>query len=271
MSERLPPNANIDPKLTAAADLAAVKASFAESAHLNFEEMETYLDGQAPPEIRAMVEAHLGICERCAHEISDLRSFMSLPAPGSLFEILAMQQEQEEEKSRAGWFARASRSRAYQLAAAIAILLLAFGVFRYSSNFSGNAPGDRLNTVKAPPPAAPKIPPAQLKDGARSISVSSEGEISGIKTFPPEYRDRVSAALTFAHFDRPSYTESTWAQHELPIARERFPDSHLLLGTLELHAGHFAAARTEFTAFAAENPGSDLAASLIHKLDELAK
>jgi len=264
-------NPNISGKLAIATDHATVRGSFTDVAHLQFEEMESYLAGEAPPETRAMVEAHLGNCDRCAHEVSDLRGFMTLPAPGSLFEMLAVQQELEEEKSNQSWFARAIRSRAYQLAAAAAVLLISFGVFRYSPIFRGNANSDRLNAVQTQAPAAPKLPPAELKDGPRKITITSEGEISGLQVFPPPYRDRVSAVLSFAHFERPSYTESNWAQHELTTARAAFTDSHLLLGTLELHAGHYAEARSEFTAFAAENPGSDLAASLLRKLDELAK
>jgi len=259
-------NPSISAKLATATDLAAIRGSFIDAAHLQFEEMESYLAGEAPPETRAMVEAHLGNCDRCAHEVSDLRGFMTLPTPGSLFEMLAVQQEMEEEKSRGSWF-----SRAYQLGVAAVVLLIAFGAFRYSPIFKGNASGDRLNTVQAPTPATVKLPPAELTDGSRKITITSDGVISGLQTFPPPYRDRVSAVLSFAHFDRPSYTESTWAQHELLTARTAFADSHLLLGTLELHAGHYAEARKEFTALAAENPGSDLAASLLHKLDELAK
>lgn len=264
-------NPSISANLATATNLAAIRGSFSDAAHLQFEEMESYLAGEAPPETRAMVEAHLGNCDRCAHEVSDLRGFMTLPAPGSLFEMLAVQQEMEEEKSRSSWFSRAVRSRAYQLGVAAVVLLIAFGAYRYSPIFKGNASGDRLNTVQAPAPASVKLPPAELSDGSRKITITSDGVISGLQTFPPPYRDRVSAVLSFAHFDRPSYTESTWAQHELLTARTAFADSHLLLGTLELHAGHYAEARQEFTALAAENPGSDLAASLLHKLDELSK
>lgn len=242
------------------AAIASTKASLIGAAHLQYEEMESYLDGEAPAEIRAMVEAHMGVCSRCARELTDLRAFKAMPvvAPAG-----------EEEIAQRGRLADALRSPVYQLATAALLLLVTVGIYRYSSPPTGPMTPEVLNSAQTQAPA--KLPFAELKDGPRRISITSTAGISGLEGFPTEYRARIQEALTVEHFERPSAVESTWAQHELSTARAKFADSHLLLGILELHAGHMSNARTEFSALLDENPGSPLATALMQKLDDLAR
>ncbi|MGH9592814.1 MAG: anti-sigma factor family protein, partial [Bryobacteraceae bacterium] len=242
------------------AAIVSVKGSLSGAAHLQYEEMESYLDGEAPPEVRATVEAHMGICTRCAREITDLRSFKSMPIHAPV---------PQEEVAPRGWLARAFGSPVYQVAAAALILIATIAIYRFSFPPAGPAAPDILNSAQTPAPT--KVPIAELKDGPRRISVTSSAGITGLDSFPREYRGRIEEALIADHFERPSVVESTWAQNELSTARAKFADSHLLLGILDIHAGHTYDARTEFSALLDENPGSPLATALMRKLDELAK
>ena len=44
----------------------------APEAHLDYEEVEAYVDGRADSDLRARVDEHRGRCERCAQDIADL-------------------------------------------------------------------------------------------------------------------------------------------------------------------------------------------------------
>jgi hypothetical protein len=76
-------------------------------------------------------------------------------------------------------------------------------------------------------------------------------------------------AIVAAHFEKSNNVETAWAIRELPTAHLRFPDSHLLLGVLECHAGHLPQSRAEFQALAQQNPNSPEVQRLLAKLDEL--
>ena len=257
---------------------ASVRGSLSDVTHLQFEEMESYLDGEAPPEIRAMVEAHVGICDRCARELRDLRNFVNLPAKAPQEEGLIPQQKPS------GWMrVYAFRRLILGLASTAILIFVAANIYRLQSPPTNPSPADQLkkDQTQAPEQAPASAPPLALAqpatrtallewhDGPRRISIESTGQIHGLENFPPEYVSRIQNALGVAHFERPNAVEISWATRELPIARKHFPDSHLLLGVLNLHANHLPEARAEFSALLQENPNNPSAAALLTKLDEL--
>jgi hypothetical protein len=146
------------------------------------------------------------------------------------------------------------------------MVLVAAILVRYAALNSTSDQSARVNS--ATPGAAS---PAQWKDGSRTISTDAQGHIHGLESLPQEYSSRVVNALIAAHFERSNNVESAWAANELARARKDFPDSHLLLGVLECHAGHLQQARAEFNALALENPGVPDVQRLLAKLDELSR
>lgn len=248
---------------SASATMASVKAALQDAAHLQVEELETYLEGDAPAELRSMVEAHVGICERCARELRDLRAFEKMPARAPLEEELVSQQA-EGTGLRAGFL----RAPVYRWAGAAVMIVVAAILVRYASlNSTQEQPSQSQTAQEAPAPNSSAS--AEWKDGPRKISISPGGEVRGLEGFPPEYSTRIVNALVAAHFEKSNDVETAWAARELPTAHLRFPDSHLLLGVLECHAGHIPQARTEFLALAQQNPTSPDVQRLLTKLDDL--
>jgi anti-sigma factor RsiW len=251
-------------ELNAAAAAADVRASLAEITHLQFEEMEAYVDGTALPEARAMVEAHMGTCARCAREVSDLRAFTAMPSAAR--RDLAAASARPARQS--GGLQSFLRTPAYRIGVIVAFVLIVIGVMRFSTRTPLPAVEQHL---ASPPRAVPTniVPSITLKDGPRQIAIGPGAEIHGLDQFPVAYRKEISDALLAEYFRMPSAAESARARRELVSVRSSFADSHLLLGVLQLHAGNLQEARQEFLLLAQENPSSPTALDLIRKVDEL--
>jgi hypothetical protein len=248
-----------------AAVAAHVKSLLREPTHLQYEEMEAYLDATSLPEARAMVEAHIGTCDRCARELSDLRAFTNMPAQLPAELVAAVRAHQAAQR---GWLQNFLRTPAYRIGMIVAIIAAAIGIVGYSTRTPVPATQEQLNITPNTTPAT-VLPSTTLKDGPRQISVGPGTEIHGLGDFPAAYRKRISDALLAEHFEMPSAAEAARAQQELASARTAFPDSHLLLGVLELQAGHLDTAHSEFAALAQENPTSPTAIDLLRKVSEL--
>ena len=212
-------------QMNTSAALASVKGELADVAHLQFEEMESYLAGEAPSEIRATVEAHAGVCERCARELRDLRAFVNLPAKAPPQEELVPQQK------RFGWMqSYAFRRIIYGLLSFVVFALVIANVIYHQMPTPAPHPADQRKNARAASQALTSTAPLEWKDGPRRFTINPTGQIRGLEDFPPEYVSRIQNAIGVAHFKRPNTAESSWASRELITARKRFPDSHLLLG-----------------------------------------
>jgi anti-sigma factor RsiW len=188
------------------------------SAHLTSEQMAAYVDKHLSGEELQFVTDHVSVCEQCAFSVNDLRAFRNEIAPsldreyGSESPVATVVGESWGQRLRSLF--RVSPVPAFG-GAALAVLMLGFigwivwrtpreetrEVVVVVPTPSVTQSPLAVPSVEVQPEPAPVV--AQLNDGAGTMTLDKDGNLSGAGTLPPSYQDLVKKALTTQRIERP--------------------------------------------------------------------
>ena len=185
--------------------------------HPSVEQIAGYVDEIPAGEELQMVRDHLTICEQCAIAVNDLRAFKSQVAS-------TLGREYRPESSRAAsasWNARLSGlipssflTSPFAWSSAFAVLLLIVtGWLVWQAQQKKETTQEVVTATPAPiasPQVAPSVIPtsvpspegaavplvAQLNDGDTTVTLDSNGKLSGIDNLPDSYQRMVKDALS---------------------------------------------------------------------------
>ena len=131
--------------------------------HLEYTQLERYVDGDPSPELRVDVEGHIAICASCRMECEDLRKF-------------------RDEYRRPGVPRMRYATAALALAATLAIAAILIG-------YPGGIPGHR------PPRARLEAYTMLLRDGGMPVGLNSQGQAMGLANLTASESAGVTAIL----------------------------------------------------------------------------
>ena len=168
--------------LDATRELGAALAS-SHAAHLDYELLEAYSDGLLGGDERDAVESHLSLCDTCSEDVGDLRRVRA---------ELSLKAASSPSPAESRWASRwlSWRGAIGGLAALGAAAAIAWFVAPDSDSGPGMGEGVSTEVATAPPRL-------ELRDGALSLAVGTDGSLAGLPPgLPLEMRQRAEVALS---------------------------------------------------------------------------
>jgi hypothetical protein len=194
-------------------DLEAVPLHWHE--HLDYGQLAGYVDETLDEKAKASVSVHIEQCVECASELREITTLKSrIKAEVDRQPVLA-----ERDGVTTFW-----RTPGYRLAFALAVLIVVL-VFIFWAQArrmhlrvveleSASARLDQENNylrrqAEEMRMRSPDRASVTLKDGNRQITIDERGELRGLDTLPPSYRDVLKDALTTGRLSTPPPPETT--------------------------------------------------------------
>ena len=167
--------------------------------HLDYDQVEGYVDGTLDVEKRESVAVHIEDCKECAREVREIA------------ELKARIEADVKSRTRLGKLAAFLKMPVNLFAVGLAVftivLALVFWAHAYRMNLhvaalenaiarieqNGNDLRRQIEGISAKRPGGA---PLALKDGNRQILIDEKGELLGFDMLPANYRDALKDALT---------------------------------------------------------------------------
>jgi hypothetical protein len=195
-----------------------------EESHLEYQQLADYVDNTADDLDRELIETHLGFCQSCRKEMNDLQAIKPIldqPAPDYFGKTVGSSQR------FSNWWPLPLVRRPVQVAAVILIgafvVWLVVPYFRRPPQDAQNQPGQAGNrdvAVANNTPGSETASPtpqqdqhndfslvADLIDGDRHITLTSDGKLSGLESTSSEVQAEVAAALRDGRVRAPSVAD----------------------------------------------------------------
>jgi len=161
------------------------------AAHLEYDEIASYVDSQLNLTQATRVETHLEECERCTSDVRELRALkQELESKGAAHSPWS--------RVAAFWKSAMTWQASAALAGAAACALLLVLLVRQPS---GN-----------PAPANPPAGIASIRDGSRVIAIARAGHLSGLDSLADRDRAAVEKAFAAGRIEAPAATAGLGAQ-----------------------------------------------------------
>ena len=183
-----------------------------ESDHLSYEQLEALVDSELKKDERDALQIHLEVCELCAEEVNELRTFRA-KLLGSTTEALSRIKPSFSERFRSvidgqrlSFHLALTAALALLLIAASVALFLAWRASRRSQPAfqTTNSPAASPETTivaKAPSPQQESPPDGErfvitLNDAGKRVTVDVNGNVDGLGPLPDASSQAVRRALT---------------------------------------------------------------------------
>jgi hypothetical protein len=168
------------------------------AAHLTYDEIAGYVDGQLTGEAAARVELHERECQSCASDLDDLR-------------ILRAELQAEPARPKAWHLPMWSSRRpiwqgALALAGGAACILLIVVLARSMPRQGNSMQAKREQTGTGGSPSGSQTNGgATIRDGNRVVTIENGGTVAGLEALPASYRTMLERALVARQIQLPSW------------------------------------------------------------------
>ncbi len=181
--------------------------------HLDYDQLESYVDGKANDIDREIVDSHVALCSECATDLQDL---------------LAFKQQRVAVARTSSWRPqwRLLPNPAWATAIVVGVFILAMAVLlwtTYPTSPRVEQAGTGSPPVSEPPSPAPTEPTTQkspstppreeplivLNDAGGQVMLNQHGRLEGLQELPPDLKESVERALV-THGVRASPALSGW-------------------------------------------------------------
>jgi Putative zinc-finger len=186
--------------------------------HLPYEQLALYVDGKLDDVEKEIADSHLSICENCADDLADLRSYQAI-AENPATETVS----QDETNVAPSWWQRLFAFNFLAPALAVIVLLLLgiwFATRRSNENQivekqptpqNQNSPAPNIvsppetnvnletnqntNSESQPKVLPESAPLFALNDNGNQISIDSNGNLNGAENLPASVREEIERSL----------------------------------------------------------------------------
>jgi anti-sigma factor RsiW len=198
----------------------ALEAESVPPAHLTYDEIAAYVDGQAAAGQTAHVEAHARECPLCAADIAQIKALTQEMESSRHQPILRPQSVADFVRSLFTW--KGSLTLA---AAAAGVFLVVFLLQK---------PANPPVTARLPQAAAPSAVAqvAAIHDGSRTISLAVDGSVSGLETLSPSWRASIGRVLAQREIPAPGILADLTRKDGVLLGGSTEASAVVLLGPL---------------------------------------
>ncbi len=201
--------------------------------HLDYDQLEPYVDGKANDIDREIVDSHIAQCSQCADDLRDLLAFKQLPAVAITGDAAVTSSRWRQWLPQWPLLSNPALATAVVITVILAMAVVLWTTYRASRRVERVATGpsesekQRQAFEKEPPPPAatehpttspstqsrdlPTLPHEEplitLNDAGGQIFVNQRGQLEGRNELPPDLKESVERALATRRFrDSPALT-----------------------------------------------------------------
>jgi len=188
-------------------------------AHLTYDEIAAYVDGQLSGQEGVHVQTHARECSLCGNDIAQME---------------ALKREIEPQHKTINWldrmadFGRSVLTWKGSLALAGAAACVLFALFLVRQ------PLDTPATARLPKPSLSAGQVASIRDGTRTISVGADGTVSGLGALPESYRESLERVLAQREIQAPAVLSDLSGKHGVLLGSSTEASGVDLIGPLSV-------------------------------------
>ena len=174
--------------------------------HLDYEQLQPYVDGEANDIDREIVESHVAVCSKCAADLEDLREFKQQPVAAHTLRTTPTAKQWLPQWSRRWSLGWAAAIVLAVLIPAVAILMWtrsrSSDTIQQTKTITSDSDGPKVQpspastgSLDAPSPEAREEPRLVLNDAGGQVVVNQRGQLEGLQELPPDLKESVERAL----------------------------------------------------------------------------
>lgn len=164
--------------------------------HLDYEQLESFVNGTAGAETTRLVTSHMAECQECREDIRDLKAMKDqIDAEADI------QPETAKRRFAVGWW----HSHSYKWALAVVALLVVVAGIIWALTYKRQPQVAKQEQTPTPAVSTTLL----VQDGGRQLRLSSGGELLGLDELPAKYVNALKDALRTGRLSLPTPPETT--------------------------------------------------------------